>query len=472
MIKQSGILTPLYRGIQCLLPFAFMLSTLGQPPANDPTSIQPAEWQDPPGQEILRFRNGDVLFGNLIEMQGGNKLVWHHSNAVSPLEFRLNNIKDIRFPSLPSLPYPDKANCEIVLSSNELIRGTLVKADTTSLTVQTGFAGEWIIPRKHVVMIKPEPPNLPDIWQGIDGLEDWTIGKVELPGRATGVWKYHSGSIYATEAASLARDVGLPDKARIEMDLEWKGILSVAIALYTDYWEPINLANKEQEPDFGGFYSLAINNSAALLRSVTKMDPIKQFPMRSVKDLTIQTKAHVEIMVDKTRNLIALIINGEPIEAWEDGDGFVGEGTGVRLVHQGQGSIKISNFKVREWDGRLRIQTMDPSRVTTDTAVMPQGQPITGRWISADSERVILEVDQQPTEIKWAALDYFFAANPVTPELGDPLPYIRASIRGGGSLVLHVENWTQEGLYGRSPGLGPVTIHPAAIEKLEFAPNN
>jgi len=432
---------------------------------------QPADWQNPPGQEILRFRNGDVLFGNLLEMQVGTKLIWYHPNALAQLQFKLDQLRDIRFPSIHSLPYQDKANCEIVLSSNELIRGTFLKADLDTVTVDTGYAGELIIPRQYVVLIKPEPPNLPDIWQGINSLDDWTIGNVDLPGRITGVWKYHSGSIYATEAASLARDIGLPDKASIEMDLEWKGILSIAIALYTDYWEPINLAIKEQEPDFGGFYSLAINNSAALLRSVTKKDPIKQFPMRSVKDLTTQTKAHIEILVDKTRSLIALIINGEPIEAWEDEDGFIGEGRGLRLVHQGQGSIKISNFKVRQWDGRLRMQTIDPNRVVVDTALLPEGPPFAGRWLSADAENLVMEVDKnQQNEIKWNSIDYLFTANHRPPDLVDPFPYIRASIRGGGSLVLNIEKWTQERIDATSPSLGKLTIHPAAVEKLEFGP--
>jgi hypothetical protein len=73
----------------------------------------------------------------------------------------------------------------------------------------------------------------------------------------------------------------LPDRAQIQFDLAWRGPLNLAIALYTDSLQPILLTDKENGPDFGGFYSLRFANTVFVtLTPIRKKDPLPRWATR------------------------------------------------------------------------------------------------------------------------------------------------------------------------------------------------
>jgi hypothetical protein len=54
-----------------------------------------------------------------------------------------------------------------------------------------------------------------------------------------------------------------------------------------------------------------------------------------------KSSAHIEVRANKAKNLVALLIDGSLVKMWIDTQEFVGQGTGIRIVHQGQGASKI-----------------------------------------------------------------------------------------------------------------------------------
>ena len=170
--------------------------------------------------------------------------------------------------------------------------------------------------------------------------DGWTQGNTAsaFAGEA-GQWAYRNGAFYADKPASIARNLGLPDSAQIEFDLTWKGALNLAIALYTDSLQPILLSNKENGPDFGGFYSLQIQSVFMQLRRIKKHEPLGQSSLGDlvVPSLSQSNRVHMDLRASKAQHSVALLIDGVLIKQWVDPQGFAGEGKGMRFVENPPG---------------------------------------------------------------------------------------------------------------------------------------
>ena len=46
-------------------------------------------------------------------------------------------------------------------------------------------------------------------------------------------------------------------------------------------------------------------------------------------------RVHIDVRARKKSNTLALAVDGQLLQVWNDTNGFVGEGTGVRFVHNG-----------------------------------------------------------------------------------------------------------------------------------------
>ena len=205
----------------------------------------------PAPRHILSFRNGDLLLGSLESIRSDKSLVWRRPDVSQPIELSGTNLSEARFFFERNPASPATNGCRIHLNNGDAIEGTLVQIDSLNITLETSFAGPMVFPRRVVVEVESLPREGRAIFSGLTGLEGWTMGKVTLPAAGeSGDWRYTNGAFYATRSASIARDLKLPDVARIEFDLAWKSTLQAAVALYTGYMQPINLANKDTEPNF------------------------------------------------------------------------------------------------------------------------------------------------------------------------------------------------------------------------------
>jgi hypothetical protein len=430
-----------------------------------------SDWRTSTGKEIVRFENGDSLFGNLLSIQPPMRLLWKHANAEDPIEFQLPRFRDIRFGGLTDEALSQSAGHEITLQDGNLIAGEIESADDDFVHLNTWYAGRLTVAVSSIKYIKKIHRAGRPIWDGITGLNGWTLGDIDAPGYETGYWKYHSGALYASTMASIAKDIELPDVARIEMDLHWRGSLYLAIALYTDHLLPIKLADQSRqlEPDFGGFYSLYFTRSTAGLRSVTK-PKVKNFPYRGVPGLTQTNGTHLEILVSKPRGEIGLVVNGKPVQSWKDTEGFVGDGTGMRFVHQGQGAIKISNFRVREWDGRTSSKAIEFDNQGRDLIVTTEGASIPGKFSGANEKTVALSSPdhEQTQQLKWNGINYISLARRKENDRNPPQPNAICSFRTGGHLNLRLLKWSPEGIDASHPLLGTLRLHPAAFARIEL----
>lgn len=438
-------------------------------PARNSSGSEPESDRPSHTRDELRFDNGDQMFGAFLNFSRSDGILWNHPGVPKPVRFKPDHVTEIRIePGTQIIPEFDH-DAVVTLQNGDRLQGRLLGFDGNELELDTWFAGRLRIPRAHLRLIEPEPPEARILFSGPDGIEGWTLGKVTNPNMDADTWKYWNGAFYADKAASIARDVHLPDDMRMDMDLAWRGNFHLAIAIYTDYLQPVSLLNKEQEPKFGGFYSIQLNDYSANLLPVTQTDPLTFLGPVPVRFFNEQSRAQITILASKARRTIALIVDGVLIKRWDEKDRFVGEGTAIRLVHQGKGMIRLRNLKVSDWDGNYPRKQPVRFLETEDVIRFGAGSQATGRIESIqDLEARFTTVNSDQT-VPLDQLEHIaFAENGSARSPRRPTD-VTFHLVGENRLTLQLEHWSAEALSGRTV-FGPAKIQVDAVTRARLQP--
>lgn len=350
-------------------------------------------------KDSLVFANGDRIGGSLQGLQADGWLSWQHQDSEQAISFATKNLAQIDLEGRGGDP-TQGATWKVRFENDDELSVRKVSVTGQEVELEGWYCGTVRVPRQRIKNLFPVQTHFATLFEGPQGTNGWTSWKVVSALGEPGEWKYQNGAFYAKEAASIARSLNLPDSFTMEFDLKWKGPLNVAIAVFTDSLKPISLANKEDEPDFAGFYSLQINSFGANLLSVKKRDPLRYLGQQAIPGFGSKTKAHVEIKADKRSRRILLFVDGVVVKQWSEPSEFSGEGKGIRLVHQGQGSVRFSGLKVTEWDGRYEDRV--PAGTTAqagDIVLTLDGERLVGRIRSIEGGNLIL-VDETGEKTK------------------------------------------------------------------------
>jgi hypothetical protein len=421
--------------------------------------------------DCLSFRDGDMLYGKLLEIQAGNVVRWQHADATEPIDFKPENVAQIDFAPRPLTAGRTDYSCKLWLANGDTLAGNLVGCDTDALTLDTWYAGQLKIPRRalQTLAFNARTPNVLD---GLTGLDGWTLGNaVKGLVDGAGQWMYRNGAFYADKAASIARDVKLPDRAQIQFDLAWRGPLNLAIALYTDSLQPILLIDKENGPDFGGFYSLRFASTVFVaLEPIRKKDPRRILgDQMFIQSLTQKDRVHVDLRMSKADRQVALFLDGALIKDWIDPGGFAGQGTGVRFVNNSTGgAVKMSNLRVSKWNGVLDDASAEVPDPSHDIVLLESGAKISGAVASIAAGQISLLTTGGATNIPLAGASAIEFAR----FQGRPPPASAANTHAtfvqGGAVTFELLAWRPDGVEGASPNFGKVTFDPAAFGRLQF----
>mgnify|MGYP003575036949 CR=1 FL=1 len=426
------------------------------------------------GRDSILFRNGDMLYGALQSIDRENGISWHRPDAIIPFTFSTEMVSQLEFAGLDrAMPSASSNLCQIQLVNGDEFQAGLIAYDGETLTVETWFGGTLQFPKNTVALIAPLGMPKPRLFAGPVGVEGWTMGKINVGALVdTGQWVYQDGAFFALKSASIARDLDLPDTASIQFKLEWRGFFHIAIALYTQHLHPINLANKETEPEFGGFYSLQLNPFSANLLPVKQHEPLRYLGQASLQALAQTNAANIDIRVSKSKKLIALLINGVLIRQWVDED-FAGSGTAVRFVHQGQGAVKLSDIRVTGWDGQFEEPISLTPNKSQDLARLKNGDRVIGTVQQIRDGKMTIQASNTTLDIPITRVKQVEIASdsPAIPKITPQT--VRAFFNSGlGSLTFDLDKWTEEELGATSKNFGTATFKPDAFSRILFDLND
>jgi hypothetical protein len=426
------------------------------------------------GRDALMFRNGDVLFGSLNGIDPTNGISWARTDALSDFRFLPEMLTELDF--APAEPHPPQVSsnlCNVQLGNGDELQGALVSYDGQKLKLDTWFAGTLEIPKSSVALIVPLGLPKPTLFQGPDGLEGWTMGEVNAAAGGaladSGVWMYQNHAFYAGKSASVARDIHLPDSSSLSFDMDWRGFLQTAVAIYTAYLQPVNLVNKDTEPKYGGFYSVQLNNFSANLLPVKQGEPLRYLGQGSLQSLSQKTSAHFDIRASKSKHMVALLVDGVLVKQWVDDSGeFAGTGTAVRFVHQGQGAVKLSNIKVTEWDGTFEEPISVTPNKTQDLARLKNGDRVPGTIKSVGGGKMTIVAAGKDLEIPISRVKQIELASLATGSLALKPTTVRAFFASGGSLTFDLQKWSAGELAAASENFGQATFKPGTFSRIVF----
>lgn len=423
-----------------------------------------------PPHAIL-FRNGDLLTGQLESITPTNGLRWQHGDVATTIEFTPNAVAEVSLGvhSPPAVTSPNY--CFVRLTNGDELPGILKALDERQVVLETWYAGTLTLPRTKVAALRPAGPSPRAIFAGPDSLDGWTMGRALAGNLNPGQWQFANGAFIATQPASIARDVKLPPNSSLEFDLAWQGTFALAVALYTDSLQPVRLAQTADEPPFGGFYSLQLNSYSTQLLLVRHKEPVAQLGMAVIPLLQQTNRARVAIMTSREQRSITLLINGALSKQWVEPEKFSGAGTGIRLVNQGQGPMRLANLRVTEWDGRLE-ETVAPlvPNVNKDVGRLVNRDSVAGRLVEWKDGKFRFAVEEKFLEVplnRVAQVDFATDRAQLTPlQAGD----VRVFFSGRGSLTFALERWTGEGVRASSPNFGKAEFSSRAFSRIVFQP--
>jgi hypothetical protein len=448
----------------CALAFAtpfLSCASFAGPPASTPTNAAP--------RHVLLFRNGDLIYGALHSIKPAEGLRWTHPDAAAPILFGLPHCAEAHLGSTAPPSARPQHLCHVRLVNGDELSGALVSLDESVLVLDTRFAGRLKLPRSRVRALSPAPEPGVVLYDGPTGLDGWTAGKVQGVADA-GQWRFVNGAFVATQSASLARDVKLPDRASIEFEMAWRGTFNLAIALYTDSLQPVSLRAKENEPEFGAFYSLQLNNPVISLLHVTRPDPLRQLGQSIISTFNQTNRARIAIKTDRQQNLVALFADGALLKAWQDPENFKAKGTGIRFVHQGMGAIRIASLRVTEWDGRLEQPAQAAPDPGQDVARLVNLDAVAGELKGFRDGKLAILAGASTIEVALARVAQVEFASarlkPLAPEADES----RLWFAQRGSVTARVETWDAQRAVLTSRVFGRVEIKPEAISRIQFAP--
>lgn len=449
-----------------LFPFLFLIGLL-------PLGMtRPAALASEP--HTLSLVNGDVLRGRLDHYGPNEGLQWSRDQGQRHYEFAASAIRSIDLGG-QGAGEPDVRppfHCEVELTTGEGWQGSLESLTPERAVIQTQFAGKLELESRLIRFLRPLSPEPAWSFQGPVGLEGWTMGEVQAARiDDSGVFRYRDGAFYADKAASIARDLSLPKRSVLEFDAAWRGTLSIAIALYTDFLQPIRLAEKENEPDFGGFYSLQLNSYSLNMLVVKKDEPLRYLERGVSTVLSQARQAHVRILTDSAQASVHLEINGELVMEWRDPQGWQGQGSGIRIVHQGTGSVKLGNLRVGPWDGRLNVSPTLAPDATEDRVLLHGPQVLQGKIEGFADGSWKVRMGGQERSAKWDQVALVeWAGRPLVGVNGESpagVP-VQVNLFPKGALLMMLRDWNQEALQGTDVHGDELSIRPSWVQRVDF----
>ncbi len=420
------------------------------------------------------------MHGRLSGIAAGGEVSWKNPQIEEVMQFNVSALARIGLDPDPSASLKTPPNAIVHLSNQDELPGELVLLDNEKLVLDTWYAGRLSIPRKRIRMIRPAGGNQ-NLYEGPHGLDGWTLSDARQEPETGPAWGYRNGVFFSKHAGAIARDVKLPDKAAIDLDVAWRDYLQFTVTIYTDSLEVYHLArpviaggivvNAAAEPETqqgAGFYAMQFNYNTVYLLTVREDGSVQNSPTAQIPGLENKRQAKISIRVSKPQKVIHLFVDGMPATTWREPEEFAGRGTGIRLVQQGQSLINVANIQIAEWDGSLPAATTAAStNASTDLMLLKNQDNLSGALEGIKDGAVSFSSSFGTLDIPLERVsEITLATNRVEATAAEP-GSVRAYFAERGSVTFRLERWAEK-VEGVSPNFGRAEFKPDVFSLLDF----
>ncbi len=424
-----------------------VLAAPGEAPAGALTEGEPRG-------SVLEFVVGSSLHGQLERMDLEHGLTWAYPEARGAIHFQPAHIDLIRFAHAESVTLAPR--CHVRFANGDDLFGSISSLEGGQLGFNTWFGGTMSLPRAAVRTITFLSRNYRIAYEGPYDTGGWIIGN-----NAPQSWTYRDGCFIGTGSGTLGRELSLSNSAPIEFDLAWSGPFAVLVDVDSDALDHLEYRS--------GSYVVEYSPKEVTLRHVKALAPPRSLGGAPLAGGGEKSKIHTAIQCNREEGTIAVFVNDLLVKSWKDESGFGGAGSGLLFQEDAIPgvTVKLSNFKIAQWEGRYEPDTALAASnadaihfINHDRAAGKIGGIKDGKVTLALGATVLEVPLERVTQISFAE-----ASAPVEPS--GPWE-VRAHFPGGGSLSFQLEQWDDKGISGKSAIFGPLAFQPGAIRQMEF----
>jgi hypothetical protein len=405
--------------------------------------------------DLLQFVDGSLMHGGLMRMDASSGLRWENPAAKDPIDLQPGHIDLIRFARAASVTLAPASRLRFY-NGDDLL-GSVTSLDYDHLGFSTWFGGSLTIPRASVQTITFLSSNFTILYDGPSDASGWIVGS-----QSPESWAFRDGSFINGAPGSLGRNFHLSGSSTIEFDLTWGGLFELLVNIYSDAVESVG---------YGNSYMLEFKRDEVGLRHI---DMDQQVPFRDLGSAPLpntsgKNKVRIAIQSNKEEGTVAVFVDNVLAKRWKDEKGFSATGGGL-LFQQVRGTsavVKLSNFKITQWQGRYEPET---SAVMTNVDVIDfiNHDQAAGKIAGINGSNVTLALNETLLQIPIQRVTQInFAAAPVAAATRGPWE-VRASFPCGGSLSFQLEKWSDKEVSGQSAIFGSLAFQPGQIRQLEF----
>ena len=346
----------------------------------------------PDAADMLRFANQDTLHGEFLGFNSKENIHWKSPESPDPITFETRKVHRIVLnhgQAHQAIQYKSAVH----LLNGDVIPGSIISADDTSLILDTEHLGKITIPRENMTRIAAKPfggkllyygPLNTDGWKTQSQKTDATKDKEEKkePNHRDHVrlentenekdlkrnWKHIANAWYAgsNRTEYLVREESLPDKCKLAFKLAWRGSLYANVILHADF-DPPTPKDKDKKKTagtnnpsalIGHAYAIRFTTSSASLTAMTYGEDgnlnIKSFrETRASLRLNGKEEASIEIRMDRPNKYILLYVDGSFLCKWSLGESYAGKGNSLAFHNPSynRAKLRISDIAISHWNG-------------------------------------------------------------------------------------------------------------------------
>ncbi len=439
------------------------------PAAAAKPSIEPAKPVADP-VDLLRLANGGVSHGRLRSLSGSGaeaRLCWKPEQAFGSVEFPTAGVVAVELGRRAAGTVVHAGSA--LLANGDLLPGDVVSMDDKCLRLDTWYAGPLSIPRsvlQGAVLAVPREADAVLYDSRRDGMKGWLLPDGKKPGSLWSCSK--EGAICSNSYESIVWGDGLPECARVDLDIPRKLAGDMEIAFFYD------LEKGRKNGDM--FPTMQIDSSWTRIifripdprgyRSGDSMD-IPPDLLRGGEDI------RVSLLTDHLSGMMMVLLNGRLFSVRMSSAGStLGKTFKMRLS-----SGRVSRVRAGKWDGLFASRRAEPVRLSKDAVLLDDGDRMRGTLLDLSKDKLRLTTafagkPKKPTPLEFprerVAQLFFAQETPAAPPATVPGAVCCLLDEAGIACVTVAPESLADGVLKGGTAFGGVALQLAALTKLEW----
>jgi hypothetical protein len=408
-------------------------------------------------QGLLQMFDGTTLHGELSAISTQDGVSWNFPAAQGPLILKPDNISGIRFENSQSSIPVGKPTCRFRFHNGDELFGDLVSIDGDTATIASSFGGQLKSVKQAFSSLQFSARGFKVVYEGPNGPDEWRSGRT---GRG---WAYKDGSLLANGADILGKDFGLTNSSSLEFELGWSGSFSLTVTIYAQTIERFDYSTSA--------YVFYFNPGGVSVQRIQAGSGAMMLGRADIPAMAARNRTRFEIRSNREEGVLSLFADGQLVQRWRDTRGFVSNGGGVVFYSQVDSpTLKLSNIKLSEWDGRFEPDPPTTNRITEDLVYLANKDKVSGKVESFGDGKLRVQSRGSNLQIPLSRVTEIYFANTLTNANKQSPWAVRASFPGGEKISFQLDKWNAEEVTGLSGNFGPVAFKPSAIRNLQFNP--